>query len=471
MYQKVKAYIEKYKMLKRGDKVVAGVSGGADSVCLLFMLLELKKEYDLKLSVVHIHHGIRGEAAEADADYTEKICREHQVEYRLFREDVLGYAKKEHLTVEEAGRNVRRQRLEQVCKEKKADRIALAHHQNDNAETLLWNLCRGSGLYGLGGIKPVEGVYIRPLLCVRRKEIESYLEKGEISYCIDETNKEDHYTRNRIRNHVIPYLESEINEQTVAHMTETMEKMSKLGDYVAAEVERYLKSCVEREQGDGWFLREKEYQEAPEALKPYMLHELLCRVAKHRKDIESVHVNLLGELLERQTGREIHLPYQMRAVRTYEGILLVKRKSDCRERVVSQGSSERSSDETAVEQVEKLFDTRTFEREQGAVLFPKSLYTKWFDYDIIKNAVKIRHREPGDYITIDRYGKTQKLKQYFINEKIPADVRDRVWLVADGHHIMWIVGYRQNQRYQITENTRTILEIKLNGGESNGREC
>lgn len=459
MYQKVKAYIKKHEMLKAGDKVVVGVSGGADSICLLFMLLELKEEYQLQIFAVHVHHGIRGETADADAAYTEKICREQGVEYLLFRENVLEYAKKMHLTVEEAGRNIRRERFEQVCREKKADHVALAHHQNDNAETLLWNLCRGSGLNGLGGIAPVDGLYIRPLLCVQRKEIESYLKKREISYCIDETNEEDHYTRNKIRNHVLPYLEAEINEQTVAHMSETMEQMRKLGRFVEAEVERYLKICTECGKDARWILKKEEYQRMPDTLKPYLLHELLCRVAEHRKDIEAVHVRLLEELLEHQTGHELHLPYQIRATRVYEGVRLVK---------VTEVEETATEPE---EQTQQMFTTRVFERKEGTVLFPKSIYTKWFDYDIIKNAVKIRHRESGDYITINIDGKTQKLKQYFINEKIPADVRDDIWLVADGHHIMWIVGYRQNQRYQITENTRRILEIKLNGGKNDGREC
>ena len=146
MYQRVKAYVEKYHMLQENDHVITGVSGGADSVCLLFMLKEFKNEMPLELTVVHIHHGIRGDSADADERYVKALCRQLGVRYLAFHENVEQYAKEQGLTLEEAGRNVRRQIFEKVCKEKNGTKIALAHHQNDNAETLLWNLSRGCGL-------------------------------------------------------------------------------------------------------------------------------------------------------------------------------------------------------------------------------------------------------------------------------------------------------------------------------------
>lgn len=455
MYQKVKAYIEKYHMLKQQDTVITGVSGGADSVCLLLVLLELKKELDIQILAVHIHHGLRGMSADADEKYVRELCDRLGVKLLVYHEDVGAYAKEQHLTLEEAGRNVRRQIFEKVRGEYHGDKIALAHHQNDNAETLIWNLCRGSGLKGICGIAPSEGVYIRPFLCVQRKEIELYLQKREISYCTDETNLEDHYTRNKIRNHMIPYLEEEINEQTVVHMSETMEQMRSLSAYIDTQVQHYLEECVLYQENRGvWLLKKDAYMRIPEALRSYVLHELLCRIAARRKDIEAVHVRDLEKLLENQVGRKLYLPYGIVASRCYEGIEF------------SVGTNAEGTGEA-----EALFSGEVYDRVPGPILFPKSTYTKWFDYDIIKNTVKIRHREAGDYITIDKKGNTQKLKQYFINEKIPSRLRDQIWLVADGHHIMWIVGYRQNQMYQITENTSRLLEIRFNGGEDDGREC
>lgn len=169
MYQRVKAYVEKYHMLQENDHVIAGVSGGADSVCLLFMLKEFKNEMPLELTVVHIHHGIRGDSADADERYVKALCRQLGVRYLAFHENVEQYAKEQGLTLEEAGRNVRRQIFEKVCKEKNGTKIALAHHQNDNAETLLWNLSRGCGLRGLGGISRQKeipsGISVRFSVC------------------------------------------------------------------------------------------------------------------------------------------------------------------------------------------------------------------------------------------------------------------------------------------------------------------
>ena len=190
----------------------------------------------------------------------------------------------------------------------------------------------------------------------------------------------------------------------------------------------------------------------PETLKPYVVHEVLCEASGHRKDIEAVHIRLLHELFKKQTGRSIQFPYGITAYRCYEGIEFV---SESEEQEIEEGKVHF-----------RVFPCTDEIREA----FPQIPYTKWFDYDIIKNTVKIRHRQPGDYITIDASGRTQKLKQYFINEKIPREERERIWLAADGSHIMWIIGYRQNQIYQITDKTKRFLEMEFDGGKRNGRD-
>ena len=337
----------------------------------------------------------------------------------------------------------------------------------------MWNLSRGCGLRGLGGISPAEGDtvrYIRPLLCVQRCEIEAFLQEKGIRYCTDETNLEDHYTRNRIRNHVIPYLEQEVNPQAVMHMSETMEQMRAVWAFMEREVQKCRERYVEKRPWGSaethlyeececvpeLLIKEEVFRDTDKTVRSFLIHALLCELAGCRKDIEQVHVRLIEDLAQRQTGRKISLPYKMTAEKCYDGILLGRPDLKTREKE-STGN-------------EPVVHMRMFEPTAETGAFPKKTYTKWFDYDIIKSTVKIRHKEPGDYITIDRNGGTQSLKKYFTNAKIPREDRDKIWLAADGSHILWIIGYRQNQAYQITDKTKRILEIEFNGGEEDGRD-
>ena len=453
MYQKVKAYVKKWHMLQKEDSVIAGISGGTDSVCLLFMLLKLQKELGFALMAVHVNHGIRGAEAERDEAYVKRLCRQWNVRLKVYRENVPAYAKDHGMTEEEAGRDIRRTCFCKVLKEWGGTKIALAHHENDNVETLLWNLCRGTGIRGLGGLAPVNDVWIRPLLCVKRREIESYLKKRGISYCTDTTNADRRYMRNRIRMDVIPYLEDCVNTESVSHMGKTMERMYELEQYILEEVGQYKESCTGWKNGRR-IIRQTEYTKIPKALRDNVLHEILCETAGRRKDIEEVHVQMLRDLFTKQVGKRIDLPYGVTAIRTYEGVRFEKNIPE----------ASYAGDEN------ELFSIRVFDREPGNVTFPEKIYTKWFDYDIIKNTVKIRHRIAGDSIVINRYGGRKKLKQYFTDQKIPQEDRDKIWIAADGDEVLWIVGYRQSQKYQITEKTTKILEIQYYGGEENGRD-
>ena len=213
--KQVKEYCDRHQMLERGDRVVLGVSGGADSVCLLFVLLALRRELDLQLHVVHVNHGIRIEAGE-DAAYVSALCEAHQVPFYLYEKDIPALAKEWSCSEEEAGRRVRYEAFEEVLRQQCCQKIAVAHNSNDRAETMLFHLFRGTGLTGLAGIRPVRGQIIRPLLCVDRAQIETYLTEKQISYRHDATNDCDDYTRNKIRHHILPYAEQEIVKGSVA---------------------------------------------------------------------------------------------------------------------------------------------------------------------------------------------------------------------------------------------------------------
>lgn len=462
MLEKVRRYIEQWHMLESEDCVIVGVSGGADSLCLLFVLLELQKEIPFRIIACHVNHGLRGEEADADEAYVKQICAEYNIPCVSCCENVELIAKKRKQSTEEAGREVRRAFFEKVLLEHGGTKIALAHHKNDNVETFFLNLARGSGLKGLCGIHPVKGNVIRPLLCVERSEIEAYLKEKNIGYCEDKTNASDAYTRNRIRNHVIPYMEKEVNTQVVSHIDETTEYLRQVQDFLEEQTKIFFTKCVVKKEEE-YLVSEEAYKNIPNALQPLVLRKVLVELAGREKDLEAVHVRSLQELFAKQTGRKLDLPYQMEGRRSYQGIEIGKKKEKkaALPEVVFDCKSE--SEKTFYLQGKKIV-CRVFAKTPQMVRPAEKSNTKWFDCDIMENGLSFRTRRPGDYITIHSDGSRQKLKSYFINEKIPQKEREQILLIADGSHILWIVGHRLNCVYEVSENTKRILEIQINSG-------
>ena len=464
MLKKIRKYAEKWHMLKSEDCVIAGVSGGADSVGLLLVLLELKQEIGFQLVAVHVNHGLRGEEADADETFVKNLCEERGVLLECYSAEVELIAKKRKQSTEEAGRDVRRAFFDEACQKYGGTRIALAHHQNDNAETFFLNLARGTGLKGLGGIAPVNGTYIRPLLCVSREEIESYLREKEQAYCIDKSNACDAYTRNRVRNHIVPFFEREVNEKTIEHMNETMGQLQEVWKYLQEQLKLLGRDCVQEEEG-GYLILEDAYMKLPDVLKPMLLRQVMVNVCGYEKDLETVHLESLQQLFEKQSGKHLDLPYEMEAVRVYRGVLIHKKKILLEQPVFV---LDKTQAEGSFRWGNMTIRWRIFEK--GVLQIEEKKCTKWFDYDIIKDNICFRTRRPGDYLCIHPDGKTQKLKSYFINEKIPQSERDDMLLVAVGSHILWIPGQRRSCKYRVTENTKYILEIHVDEGERDGTD-
>ena len=466
MVKKVAAFAAEYQMLEKGDKVIAGISGGADSVCLLLMLLELQKQIPFEVIVVHINHGLRGETARRDEEFVENLCRQYHLPIEICREDVELFAKKGKQSLEEAGRNVRRAAFQRILKKYGGTKIALAHHKNDNAETLLMNLARGSGLSGLVGIRPVSGKTIRPLLCLTRAEIEQFLLQKNMTYCVDETNASNDYTRNRIRNCILPLLETEVNEKAVVHMADTAGQLLKVYEYMEEQVETCYQNSVRRE-GHGLLFEEAPYKEMPDVFRGMIWKRMMREVSGKEQNIHKAHIESLSELMKKQVGRQVNLPYGMLAERCYEGVCISMEKQRQKEGETESVDIDFRQDGN-IRIGNQILSYRTVNQmEERDVLQEEKVYTKYFDYDIMNCTVTVRTRRPGDYITIDGEGRTQKLKFYFINEKIPRQERERLLLLAEGSHVLWVIGYRRGHAYHVKPHAEKIIEISINKGEEN----
>lgn len=441
MLAKVRRYIEEYQMLAPGERVVVACSGGADSICLLSVLQAL----GMQVLAVHVHHGLRGIEADRDADFVRDFCAAGDIACRVVRLDVAGYASGHGMSVEEAGRALRYQSLEAAADEWGACKIAVAHHEDDNAETILHHLLRGTGLRGLGGIRPVQGSRIRPLLCVSRKEIESYLEERGILWCEDSTNRSNDYTRNRIRNQVLPFLEETVNPKAVQNILNSGEAAAQADEYLVLVADGLWKQYGSFDNKCARF-PVMALKEQPPILRRYLIGKMVSLTVPGRRDITSVHYGQMERLAWGKTGSEICLPGGIVAVREPDSLVL-------------------SGTVEAVLPPEPVFEKFPYENH-GEI--PKNRYTKWFDYDKIKGTLCVRTRQSGDFLSLPE-GKTKTVSRYMIDEKIPRRQREQIYLLADGKHIVWIVGYRISEYYKITNDTKMILQVTVHGGENHGR--
>lgn len=481
--KQVEMYIRKHGMIKEGDVVIAGVSGGADSVCLLFVLNALKERLRFSIRVCHVNHGLRGAEADADEAYVKALCEQLDVPCRVFRENVELIAKKRKQSTEEAGRTVRRAAFEEMCGSNPQSKIATAHHRGDNVETVILNLARGTGLRGLCGIQPVRGKWIRPLLGLDREKIVEYLLQRKINWQEDRTNSEDIYTRNRIRHSIVPALKTQVNKGVSAHIDELTQQLREIWEYLEKGAETAWKSCVVRSNTgedcyDGRNDRKRDrfieiectsFMKEMPAVQKQLLRKGIAVVSGSEKDIESVHVISVRELFDKASGKSVDLPGGVKACRAGGSVIISKgieppkntgnrdeKNADCEIRLNIPGETFFS--QTGQKIICRFVDDGD---EEQAERIPQKSYTKWIDYAIIKHGLYARTRRSGDYLTVSDDGKRQKLKSYFINEKVPRDKRGNMLLIADGNHIVWIPGYRMSRLFRVGNSTDKILEIKI----------
>lgn len=461
MLERVRAFAGEYEMIQRGGKVIAGVSGGPDSVCLLFLLKELCGEREASLYAVHVHHGLRGREADEDEAFVRELCAREQIPLRIFSFDVRQRAAREKLSLEEAGRLCRYEAFREEAARLGGGRIAVAHHMDDQAETVLFHLFRGTGIRGLCGMEPVRGEIIRPLLCVRRDEILEWLEKRGLSWRTDSSNESTEYMRNRIRGELLPYVREHINSQADRHVAETARELLETEEFLERKTEEAFRLCVRAEE-EGCFLFHSGFCH----LDPVIRRRLLRRCMEETgglRDVERVHIRMLEELMERQIGSRVDLPGSRSARREYQGIWLEKKRMN------GEGLAA-----VPVKEIPGMLEdggciwSFSLEKAQKDQIIPQKTYTKWFDYDKIKKYLEIRGRAPGDYLEINREHGRKKLKAYLVDEKISSRERERLRLLADGSHIVWIPGYRISERYKVTENTERILKVQIDGGEEDG---
>lgn len=466
----VKKYIQENHMLDNADGMVIGLSGGPDSVCLLRTMYELAGCFGIgkdRIYCVHINHMIRGSEADADEGFAGRLCSELGLPFVCFKKDITAYAGEIGCSVEEAGRTYRYGCFRQVMKENNINRLAVAHNKNDVAETLIFNMLRGTGIKGMSGIRPVRDDVIRPLLFCHRTDIEKYLESIGQDYRTDSTNLSTDYDRNRIRHIILPEL-TEINSNAIEHIYSLAAEAERVYEYVRKRAEEEMGSILSDEEAsarnciDAADLKKinidiNKLEKCDDVIKEHIILEAIARVAGSRKDISRKHVLAALELCRSDTGKQVMLPYDICARRSYDNIIITQ----------SREAKEAYSVDIDGDGSYEIADVGTFsvsvEPWKNSMEVSKKIYTKMVDYGKIKGNACIRTPKSGDYIIIDGKGSSKKLSRLFIDKKIDR-VKRLTWpVVACGNEIIWAVGLRYSEAYKVDENTRKVMCINFKG--------
>lgn len=324
---KVKTTIKKYDLIKNGDNIVIGVSGGPDSMTLLNVLIKLKKELNFKITVAHVNHMIR-EEAEEETKYVKNFCKENNIECFVKKEKVEELAKSNKIGTEEAGRTVRYAFFEEVLEKLNANKIATAHTANDNAETVLMNIIRGSGTAGLKGIEPIrENKFIRPLIECTRDEIEEYCENEHLEPKIDRTNSQNIYTRNKVRNMLLPYIKENFNPNIITSLNRLSELAKQENYFFEKKVEEIYKQiliqeCIGKQEVHGKskiILDLKKFNKQDLVIKNRLMLYTIGRVLGTSQNIEKVHIEDLVKLCSKNIGNKYLTPNKNIKVMVKEG--------------------------------------------------------------------------------------------------------------------------------------------------------
>lgn len=465
--QRVARFMREYCLVTSGSCLLLAVSGGADSTCLLHLLTRIKDELGIRLHVAHLDHQLRGAESEADAGYVVGLAHRLGVPVTLGRRDVRAYQKKRRISLEEAAREVRYRFLADTASLVGAGKVAAGHTSNDQVETILMHLVRGSGTRGLRGLQPSTGwqvdgkpiTVVRPLLEVSRRETTDYCRSHRLRPRQDTSNLSLSPLRNRIRHRLLPLLES-YNPRVAEALLRTSKVATDELAYMDEEVARLWADVVKRQDGVLILDRGRFLQMHP-ALKRHLLRMAIEELWGNIKDIETSHIEGMLSILDKPAGKQVSLPGGLVFTTEYDRYLLGRQPvALCPFPVLGGEVALKIPGATRL----PGWRVRASIIEPGPVPKKDNEFTARFDFDKVGSRLSVRSRRPGDRFQPLGMSQTKKLGEFMIDARIPVSWRRRVPVVCSPRHILWLVGWRIDERVKVTVETKRVLELKFDRG-------
>ncbi|MEN6348250.1 MAG: tRNA lysidine(34) synthetase TilS [Syntrophomonas sp.] len=451
MLNKVREFIKAHEMIRPGDFIILGISGGPDSMALLCIMKELQKELDFKIAVAHLNHGLRPEA-ENEEKLVREYCTDWEIAFYAKTLDIRAIAGQEKKSLEEAGRDYRYQFFYELLTGLKASKIATAHHKDDMAETVLLHLLRGSGIKGLRGIMPVKDSLIRPLLVLSKSEIEAWLNKKQINYCIDSSNYELSYLRNRIRHQLIPLLQNDYNPRIVETLNRLADIAREENDVLEEETWRWWDKLIIKMNHEEIILDKKMLLKVHPALQRRLILKILSRLQGEAgwdmadvqkiidlaaKEGSSKHITLKKHMRVQVVYKQLHFTTQLKAAPSFNYEINIPGRIH----IVATGET----------YVFEICEREEFKPGAGDI---------GLDYEKLEFPLYLRSRQAGDCFRPAGGQGRRKIKDYFIDHKIPLSERDRIPLLASRDYIYAVLGFRISSLAAAGPDTRKILLIR-----------
>ena len=452
MIERVEDFCQQNKLFDRGDAIVVACSGGPDSLALADILLRMQQKWDLRLCIAHFEHGIRGAASEEDAAFVKSFAAGRDVFFRMESGNVPAYAHTQGLSLETAARDMRYAFLRRVSRELGGAHIAVAHHADDQAETVLMHILRGSGLDGLAGMRPARAGIIRPMLTVTRQEIEAYCAERGLKPRHDATNDIPDCRRNQLRLGLLPELRQKYNPSVTAALCQLSLLAADESDFISAEVEG-LWTKLTKWQGTALLLDAEKLKAKHPVLQRAVFRRAAEKLRGSLQGIGFVHIEALRDMLKGPTGTRITLPGELTAQMSYGWLRLEAGRQE-----------ERRALAPAELKVPGVTDLPASGLcvEAELLMHRPELQGPWqfcCDFDRLEGRLFVRQRQPGDRLQMS-YG-SKKLKDFFVDVKVPRDQRDDVLLFCDGRGILWVAGLRGTILAQTDAATKRFLYLRI----------
>lgn len=446
--QKVIRFINSHSLIKAGEKILVALSGGPDSVFLLHFLKKYQKKFKVELGAFHLNHSLR-KSADKEQKFCDELCEKLSIPFYTEKVDVKSYAKKNKISVEEAGRNLRYKYLKELAKKNKFNLIATAHNADDNAETVLLNLVKGTGIKGIAGIPVKRENIIRPVLCLRKKEIVNFLKESKIKFVIDESNQSEKFERNFLRLKVIPIIENRLNPQFVNSVLASSLNLQDFNKYLEKIIAKLERKYIE-EKNNEIRIKNHLFEKEEVLIQSEIIRKVLSdkfNFSAEQKDVEKIF-----SLKNKQVGKSELFSNKIKAIKERDSVLIFF------ERNLSEKPIQIKVGEAKKINSNKIIISKV---NYGDVKLTSDKSIEYIDGDLTGNSFIIRKWKDGDRFNPIGMQGTKKVSDYLNDIKVEAKEKRNQYVLLSKNKIVWILGKRLDERFKLKPQTKTIYKLEL----------